>query len=371
MTEKVHVALGERSYDVHIGAGLLDRAGELLAPAAGKTARAGPLPVVTDQNLATLHYPRLAGSLEGSGFSPAPIVLPAGEQTKSFVYLEQLIDALLALEIERGGLIVAFGGGVIGDLTGFAAGVLKRGIAFAQLPTTLLSQVDSSVGGKTAINTPRGKNLVGVFHQPRIVIADIATLETLPKRELLGGYAEVMKYGLLGDPEFFSWLESNAEKALAGDQAAMARAVTHSVEMKAGIVGRDEREQGERALLNLGHTFGHALEAATGYADRLTHGEGVALGCVLAFKLSTRLGLCPPDDAARVEAHLSRAGFRTSVAQVPGGAPHPSTLLSHMRHDKKASGGRLTFILARGIGKAFIAKDVKEEDVLEVLKEGQ
>jgi 3-dehydroquinate synthase len=367
MTKPITVELGERSYDVHIGASLLDTAGERIASLVGKTARGRPLPVVTDTNVAALHYPRLAKSLEKAGLSPAPIVLPAGEQTKSFAYLEQLIDALLALETERGGLILAFGGGVIGDLVGFAAGVLKRGIAFAQLPTTLLAQVDSSVGGKTAINTARGKNLVGVFHQPRIVLADIGTLGTLPKRELLGGYAEVAKYGLLGDADFFSWLEQHGTAALSGDEQAMTHAVSHSVAMKAAIVVRDEREQGDRALLNLGHTFGHALEAATTYSD-LTHGEAVALGCVLAFKLSARLGLCPQQDVARVAAHLDKAGFRTQLADVCG-PPSPDVLLSFMHQDKKTKAGRLTFILARGIGKAFISNDVEEEEVLKLLED--
>jgi 3-dehydroquinate synthase len=279
------------------------------------------------------------------------------------------MDDLLALNIERGGIIIALGGGVIGDLTGFAAGVLKRGIDFAQIPTTLLSQVDSSVGGKTAINTKRGKNLVGVFHQPRIVIADITALRTLPRRELLGGYAEVVKYGLLGDAAFFAWLEKHGLAALAGDTPAMQHAVAHSVGMKAGIVSRDERETGERALLNLGHTFGHALEAATGYSDRLTHGEGVALGCVLAFRLSARLGLCPAEDAARVEKHLAEAGFATRIGALAGPRPTAGELLEHMRHDKKTSGGRLTFILARGVGRAFISRDVEEADLLRLLSD--
>jgi 3-dehydroquinate synthase len=368
MSVSVPVALGERSYDVHIGEGLLDRAGDLLAPLLSKSARAQPLAVVTDATVAELHYPALEANLKASHLRPTPIVLPPGEQTKSFSYLERLIDELLALNVERGGLIVALGGGVIGDLTGFAAGILKRGVDFAQVPTTLLSQVDSSVGGKTAINSKRGKNLVGVFHQPRIVIADTAALRTLPRRELLGGYAEVVKYGLLGDAAFFAWLEQNALKALDGDASAMQHAVAHSCTMKAAIVGRDERESGERALLNLGHTFGHALEAATGYSDLLTHGEGVALGCALAFRLSARLGLCPPADVARVESHLATAGFRTRIAELAGPGLSPEALLGHMRHDKKAAGGKLTFILVRGVGQAFVSRDVDEADVLQVLR---
>ena len=370
MSVTVPVSLGERSYEVHIGSGLLQRAGGMLSRLQGRSASNQLLPVVTDRNVAGLHYPAIESSLRAAGFQPAPVVLPAGEQTKSFAQLEQLIEELLALRIERGGLIVALGGGVIGDLTGFAAGILKRGIDFAQVPTTLLSQVDSSVGGKTAINSRHGKNLVGVFHQPRIVLADTAVLRTLPRRELLGGYAEVVKYGLLGDAAFFAWLEQNGLGALDGDNEAMQHAVAHSCEMKAGIVARDERETGERALLNLGHTFGHALEAATGYSETLTHGEGVALGCVLAFKLSTRLGHCSPDDAARVERHLKEAGFRTRIGQIEGGPYPPDDLLAHMRHDKKAKAGRLAFILAHAIGRAFISRDVREEDVLEVLATG-
>jgi 3-dehydroquinate synthase len=361
----VPVELGERAYDIHIGAGTLAQSGALMKGVAGKNAR--NLPVVTDANVAALHYPALARSLEDAGFTPLPIVLPPGEQTKSFSYLENLLDSLLALEIERGGLVVAFGGGVIGDLTGFAAGILKRGVAFAQIPTTLLSQVDSSVGGKTAIDTRHGKNLVGVFHQPRIVIADTDVLKTLPARELLSGYAEVMKYGLLGDENFFAWLETNASSALAGDEAAIAHAVAHSCRMKADIVVRDEREAGDRALLNLGHTFGHALETELGYSDLLTHGEAVAMGCVLAFQLSARLGLCPEADAIRVENHLAAIGFRTRIAQISGKRPSAEALLGHMRHDKKAEGGRMTFILARGIGKAFVTRDVEEKDVLRLL----
>jgi 3-dehydroquinate synthase len=245
--------------------------------------------------------------------------------------------------------------------------VVKRGIGFAQVPTTLLAQVDSSVGGKTAINTAHGKNLVGLFHQPRVVIADTTVLKTLPRRELLGGYAEVVKYGLLGDEAFFSWLEKCGEKALGGDMQAIAHAVAHSCVMKASIVARDEREEGDRALLNLGHTFGHALEAATGYSDRLLHGESVALGCVLALKLSAALGHARDTDVTRTERHLAGVGLPTRIALIPGPRPKPDELLAHMRHDKKAQGGRMTFILARGIGHAFISRDVPEDAVRTVL----
>jgi len=368
MTTLVAVALGERSYEIHIGAGVLKESGKRIAEISGKGVKR--LPVVTDANVAGLHYPALAASLEESGFTPLPIVLPPGEQTKSFAYLEKVLDGLLALEIERGGLIVAFGGGVIGDLTGFAAGILKRGVAFAQIPTTLLSQVDSSVGGKTAIDTRHGKNLVGVFHQPKIVIADTDVLKTLPKRETLSGYAEVVKYGLLGDAGFFAWLESNAGKAIGGDEAAIDRAVAHSCRMKADIVARDERETGDRALLNLGHTFAHALETELGYSDALTHGEAVAMGCVLAFRLSAALGHCTEAEAERVEKHLAGLGFRTRISQISGQHFDPDTLLAHMRQDKKAEDGKLTFILARGIGQAFVAKGVPEDAVRPVLVAG-
>jgi 3-dehydroquinate synthase len=262
---------------------------------------------------------------------------------------------------------VALGGGVIGDLTGFAAGVLKRGVAFAQVPTTLLAQVDSSVGGKTAINAPQGKNLIGLFHQPRIVIADTALLATLPRRQLLAGYAEVVKYGALGDPDFFDWLEQSAAAALGGDEDALVHAVAQSCRMKAAIVARDERESGERALLNLGHTFGHALEAATGFSDRLLHGEGVAIGMALAFALSVKLGLCPGQDAVRFTRHLKAIGLPTAITDIAGPRPTPEELLGHMAHDKKAADGKLTFILLKGIGRAFITREVPADAVRDVL----
>lgn len=362
MSEKIAVALDARSYDIHVGPGLLAQTGALLKPFAR-----GPMPIVTDEHVAALHLPRVMEAAKQAGLDARPIVLAPGESTKSFAGLEQLCGQLLDAGVERGGLVVALGGGVIGDLTGFAAGVLKRGIDFAQLPTTLLADVDSSVGGKTAINTREGKNLVGLFHQPRIVIADTSALDTLPKRELLAGYAEVVKYGALGDAEFFAWLEQNGEKLLSGDAKARVHAVAHSCRMKAAIVARDERESGERALLNLGHTFGHALEAATGYSDRLLHGEAVAVGMALAFRLSVRLGLCPPEDAARVEAHLARVGLPASIADIPGLRPSPDVLLEHMSHDKKASGGKLVLILAHGIGQAFVTGAVPTQAIREIL----
>ncbi|MEJ0044421.1 MAG: 3-dehydroquinate synthase [Rhizomicrobium sp.] len=362
MSETLTVSLAERSYPIHIGPGLLGRAGELLKPFAR-----GPLPVVTDSHVGEMHLAALLDVLGHAGLDARPIVLEPGEGTKSFAGLEKLTDALLHTGVDRSGLVVAFGGGVIGDLTGFAAGVLKRGIAFAQIPTTLLAQVDSSVGGKTAINTRAGKNLVGLFHQPRIVIADTDVLASLPRRELLAGYAEVAKYGALGDAVFFEWLEANGAAALGGDSDAMVHAVAHSCAMKADIVARDERETGDRALLNLGHTFGHALEAATGFSDRLLHGEGVAIGMALAFRLSVALGLCRGQDAERFLAHLKAVGLPSSIADIPGPRPDVETLLEHMAHDKKVKDGRVTFVLLKGIGQAFVTADVPLEAVRAML----
>ncbi len=339
-----------------------DGAGAFLAPFAK-----GVVPIVTDANVAKLHLDKLGASLFAEGLTPAPIVLPPGEGTKSFANLEKLTADLLKSGVDRSGLIVALGGGVIGDLTGFAAGILKRGIAFAQIPTTLLAQVDSSVGGKTAINTAEGKNLVGLFHQPRIVLADTDVLRTLPKRELLAGYAEVAKYGALGDRKFFEWLEAHGARALAGENNAIVGAVAHSCRMKAEIVARDERETGDRALLNLGHTFGHALEAATGYSDRLLHGEGVAIGMVLAFRLSVKLGLCAGQDSERFTRHLKAVGLPTAIADIPGLRASAETLLEHMGHDKKVKDGKLTFVLLRGIGQAFTTSDVPLAAVTELL----
>lgn len=362
MSETIPVGLGTRAYDIHVGGGMLARAGELLKPLAK-----GIVPVVTDSHVAALHLPALTDALDKAGIESRAIVMPPGEVSKSFAGLERLCGALLDLEIDRKGLIIALGGGVMGDLTGFAAGVLKRGVAFAQIPTTLLAQVDSSVGGKTAINAVQGKNLVGLFHQPRIVIADTALLATLPRRELLAGYAEVVKYGALGDAQFFEWLEHKAAKALGGDEKAIVKAVAHSCRMKAEIVARDERETGDRALLNLGHTFGHALEAATGFSDRLIHGEGVAIGMALAFELSVKLGLCPGQDAERFRRHLQAVGLPSAIGDIPGGRPSAGELIRHMAHDKKVADGKLTFILLRGLGQAFITRDVPLDAVKDVL----
>jgi 3-dehydroquinate synthase len=341
---------------------LLAGTGALLKPFAG-----GKVPVVTDAHVGEIHLARLLDVLGKAGLDGRPIVMPPGEANKSFAGLESLCRQLLDMEIPRDGLILAFGGGVIGDLTGFAAGVLKRGVNFAQLPTTLLAQVDSSVGGKTGINTPQGKNLIGVFHQPRLVIADVGLLSTLPRRELLAGYAEVVKYGVLGDAQFFEWLEQNGKLALSGDNEAMVHAVAHSCQMKADIVARDEREKGERAQLNLGHTFGHALEAATGYSGRLLHGEGVAIGMALAARLSVRLGLMPGEDAERLVRHLKNVGLPSALSDIPGSRPDPARLIAAMGHDKKVADGKLHFVALRGLGKAFVTSDVPAEALRDVL----
>ena len=353
MSVTIPIKLDARGYDVMIGDGLLAQAGRLIAPfAPGKR-----VAVVTDEIVANLHLGGLGSSLDAAGLEWSPIVLPPGEQTKSFAGLERLCDALIALEIERRDLVIAFGGGVIGDLAGFAAGIVKRGVDFVQIPTTLLAQVDSSVGGKTAIDTRAGKNLVGLFYQPRLVLADLDVLDTLPVRERLAGYAEIVKYGLIDDPDFFDWCEANGPKLRSGDREAMEYAVKKSVEAKARVVIADEREGGARALLNLGHTFAHAFEAAAHYDGALLHGEAVGLGLALAFKHSARLGLASGQDATRVERHLGLMGLPVDAARAPGGPYNADTIVANMAHDKKNEGGKLTLILARGIGKAFVQKD--------------
>jgi 3-dehydroquinate synthase len=350
----IRVALGERSYDITIEAGALDRAGELLAPYAARDR----FIVVTDRNIVPNQLYRLENSLTAAGIASAIEVLPPGEATKSWAMLERLTDALLAYGVERNDTIVALGGGVIGDLVGFAAAILKRGCRFVQVPTSLLAQVDSSVGGKTAINSKAGKNLIGAFYQPAHVLIDPTTLDSLNPRELRAGYAEVIKYGLIDDPVFFAWCEAEGGKLLAGDSQARTHAITTSVTAKARIVGEDEREtSGRRALLNLGHTFGHALEAETGFSDRLLHGEAVACGMALAFRFSAALGLCPAEDADRVTAHIAAAGLPATL-QAAGVAADGKTLVAHMMHDKKMEGGQLPFLLARGIGRTFLDKRV-------------
>ncbi len=360
----VRVELGERSYDVLIGRGLLDEAADLA------TAHLGPArcTVVTDENVAEQHLVAVEQCLNARGLLRKSIVLPAGESSKSFAQLQYLCEALLAAGTERRDVVIALGGGVIGDLAGFAAAILRRGVRLLQIPTSLLAQVDSSVGGKTGINTPQGKNLVGAFHQPSLVLADTGVLDTLPDRELRAGYAEVVKYGLLGDRAFYGWLEDNAAKIRDRDGAALIRAVQRSVEMKAEIVARDETETGDRALLNLGHTFGHALEAWTGYSDRLLHGEGVAIGICLAFRLSEEIGACPPQTAARVAAHIKAAGLPTRIHDIPGGElPAVDVLVDLMGQDKKVRDGQLTFILAHDIGSAYITRDISRQHVNEFL----
>ncbi|MCX7587587.1 3-dehydroquinate synthase [Phenylobacterium sp. 58.2.17] len=363
MSRTVRVGLGERAYDVVVGGGLLDKAGVLLAP----LLKQGRTAIVSDETVWKLHGERLTKALAAAGISSQAIVVPPGEPSKSWEGLAEVSDRLLELELDRGDLIVAFGGGVVGDLAGFAAAIYKRGIDFVQIPTTLLAQVDSSVGGKTAIDTPRGKNLIGAFHQPRLVLADLDLLATLPGREVRAGYAEVIKYGLLGDVAFFEWLEANGPAVLAGDPDALAYAVARSVEMKAEIVEADEKEAGRRALLNLGHTFGHALEAETGYGEALLHGEAVAAGSAIAFRFSAAQGLCSPQDAQRAERAIAAAGLPTRLDQVGSGAFDAAKLVRHMGQDKKAEGGRLTFILARALGEAFVAKNVDGQAVSDFL----
>jgi len=363
---RIEVGLGDRAYEVLVGPGLIDRAGELVGPLLPRRRAA----VVTDETVARLHAERFAGALAAAGIETWTIVMPPGEQTKSFEGLADLSDRLLALGLDRGDRIVALGGGVVGDLAGFAAAIYKRGIDFIQVPTTLLAQVDSSVGGKTAIDTPRGKNLIGAFHQPRLVLADLDVLSTLDDRQMRAGYAEVIKYGLLGDFGFFEWLEANGPRVLARQAEQLERAVARSIEMKAEIVGADEREtSGARALLNLGHTFGHALESETGYGEDLLHGEGVALGCALAFRFSARMGLCPGQDAERAGAAIGQAGLPVRMDQAAGAPFAADRLIGHMAQDKKAEGGRLTFILARGLGQAFVAKEVDASEVRQFLLE--
>lgn len=363
--ETVRVELGERAYDVQIGEGLIETAGARILPLLTQRRVA----IVTDANVAEVHLEPFQAALEAAGIRSNALILPAGEATKGWSEFSRCVEWLLAEQVERRDVVVALGGGVIGDLVGFAAAVLRRGVRFVQVPTTLLAQVDSSVGGKTGINTPQGKNLVGAFHQPSLVLADTGVLSTLPERDFLAGYGEVVKYGLLGDAAFFDWLETNGPAMAAGDGAVRIRAVTRSVEMKAGIVARDETEQGERALLNLGHTFCHALEAATGYSDRLLHGEGVAIGCALAFELSARLGLCSQEDPVRVRAHLAAMGMKRDLSEIPGGLPDADALIALMGQDKKVLDGKLRFVLASGIGEAFVTDAVPREVLQGVLED--
>ncbi|MAC82349.1 MAG: 3-dehydroquinate synthase [Rhodobacteraceae bacterium] len=365
MDRIVHVPLDTRAYDVRIGPGLLPRAGALIAPLLHRPRVA----IVTDATVADLHLQPLQDGLKAAGIDSVALTLPAGEATKSWPYLTQTVEWMLAEKVERRDILIALGGGVIGDLAGFAAAILRRGVRFVQIPTSLLAQVDSSVGGKTGINTSHGKNLVGAFHQPALVLADTDVLATLTPRDFLAGYGEVVKYGMLGDAGFFAWLEENGPALASGDTAKRVEAVAKSVQMKADIVVRDETEQGDRALLNLGHTFGHALESATGYSSRLLHGEGVAIGCALAFDLSFRLGLCAQEDPSRVRAHLSDMGMKVNLSDIPGDLPDADGLLDLMGQDKKVIDGQLRFILARGIGDAFVTSDVPRDTVRTLLQD--
>jgi 3-dehydroquinate synthase len=360
----VKVDLGSRAYDIVIGAGLIDRAGARLTPFASN----GRVFVITDATVAAAHGGRLGASLKSAGLEEARYLLAPGEASKTFSAVEKIADFLLAKGVERRDLVVAFGGGVVGDVAGFASAIVKRGSAFAQIPTTLLAQVDSSVGGKTAINVAAGKNLVGAFHQPKIVLADVAALATLPARELKAGYAEIVKYGALGDRDFFEQLEAAGGKILAGDAAALARAIKRSCEMKAAIVAEDEREDGARALLNLGHTFGHALEAAAGYSGALLHGEAVAAGMGLAFDYSVSEGYCAAKEADRLKAHLRAVGLPAAIEGHAKGLATAELLLDYMKRDKKAAGGSLALILVRRIGEAFIESAADPARLLKFLE---
>lgn len=360
----ISVGLGERGYEILVGAGLLADAAAIVGPHLARPQTA----IITDENVAGLHLATLRDALAGAGIASTEIIVPAGEGAKTFTQLERVLDQLLEARIERGDSIIALGGGVVGDLTGFAASILRRGIDVVQIPTTLLAQVDSSVGGKTGINTRQGKNLIGTFHQPRLVVIDVDVLETLPKREFLAGYAEVAKYGLIGDAEFFVWLEANGAAAAAGNVEARRHAIVESCRAKARVVEADERETGERALLNLGHTFAHAFEAEAGYDGSLLHGEAVAVGLVMAFQLSAHMGLCSGEDAARVQRHLSAMGLPTTLRSVKT-VWDADRIAGRMTQDKKSRQGVVPFVLARGIGKAFLSSDVTQADVMSVLRQ--
>ena len=361
----VRVDLADRSYDILIGPGLISAAGREIA---GRL-KGRKIAVVTDAHVAPFYLDDFMAALKAEGIEAVSLVLPAGEKTKSFEHLISVCDSVLAARIERNDAVVALGGGVIGDLTGFAAGIARRGSRFIQVPTSLLAQVDSSVGGKTGINSPHGKNLIGVFHQPDLVLADTDVLDTLSPREFRAGYAEVAKYGLIDKPDFFAWLEKNWRAVFAGGEARI-EAIATSCQAKADVVAADERENGQRALLNLGHTFGHALEAATQYdSARLVHGEGVSIGMVLAHQFSARMNLASPDDGKRVEAHLREVGLPTAMGQIPGNLPPAEVLMDAIAQDKKVKGGKLTFILTRGVGQSFVADDVPQSEVIAFLKE--
>ena len=357
--DRLHVDLAGRAYDIVVGAGVLETAGAEIA----RLARTRRVFVVTDDTVGRRHGPALKASLDRAGIAHLQTVVPPGEASKSFAMLERIVTDMLEANLERSELVVALGGGVIGDLAGFAAGIVKRGLDYVQIPTTLLAQVDSSVGGKTAIDTPQGKNLVGLFHQPLLVLSDTTVLESLPQRELRAGYAEILKYGLIADAAFTEWLGQNAQKILASPSPERTQAIVASCRMKARVVEADEREAGQRALLNLGHTFGHAIEACMNFSGRVLHGEAVAVGCVMAFELSERMNLCPAGTASRVRSLVAQAGLPASMRDLPDLGAGPDDIVSLMLQDKKARDGRLTLILARDIGQAFIASNVDEEAV--------
>jgi 3-dehydroquinate synthase len=360
----ISVELGARSYDILIGRGVIENAGAEIARRLPNVRAA----IVTDETVARLHLPHFAAKLAAAGIEATPIVVRPGEESKSFASLARVVDGILAARLERNDVVIAFGGGVVGDLAGFASAIVRRGMRVIQVPTTLLAQVDSSVGGKTGINTERGKNLVGVFHQPELVLADTGILDSLTPRIFNAGYAEVAKIGLIRDADFFTWLEQNW-RAMAAGWPERDHAVAVAVRAKAETVAADERDEGVRALLNLGHTFGHALEASTGFSDRLLHGESVAIGMVLAHEFSARAGLAPEADTERVVRHLKEVGLPTAIGDIPGAPMVAEKLMEHIGQDKKVARGQLTFILTRGIGKAFIAPNVPPAEVLAFLRE--
>jgi 3-dehydroquinate synthase len=365
---EVRVALAGRPYDVLIGPQLSARAADLIGKYLGVAHLGGKCAIVTDANVAAYHLEGLAAGLAARGQLAGTKVLPPGEGSKCFAVLQELCESLLAMQLERGDLVLALGGGVIGDLAGFAASILRRGIRYVQLPTTLLAQVDSSVGGKTAINARHGKNLIGTFHQPSLVLADIDLLATLPQRQFRAGYVEAVKYAMLGDAAYFDWLEANRQSLFRRDPALLSEAIGVAVAGKAAIVARDETEMGERMLLNLGHTFGHALEAWAGYSDKLLHGEAVAIGITLAFQLSRELGFTDAASVERVRNHLASAGLPTQIKDIAGNAwPQAEALLRLMAQDKKVRAGQLTLILSRGIGRAFATRDVAAATVRDFL----
>lgn len=361
----VKVDLGHHQYEIHVENALLESTGEIIKPRLSRSFVA----IVTDENVQTLYFKRIQESLTRSGIQCVAISVPAGETSKSWKCLEFIVEEMLEKKVERNDFVIALGGGVIGDLVGFASAILRRGVRFIQIPTTLLAQVDSSVGGKTGINSAFGKNLIGAFHQPEMVISDLSTLRTLAHREFLSGYGEVAKYGLLGDSDFFDWLESNVQSILGLESNTLAKIVTHSCQMKADIVAKDEKERGERAYLNLGHTFGHALEKVTGYSERLLHGEGVAIGTILAFQLSEKLGICPAGQSRRIETHFKNMGMKTRISDIGGAPLDPSAILAAMYQDKKVKEGNLVFVLPKKIGEVSVVNEVNEKVVLKVLEE--